>query len=106
MFIKYDELDLLELFEDEPVSITGNKEDGKLIYTYKDERNFQLVLTLNTYAKTIRLSITYNDFIVFSGGFNHVTSITKKDDYAMIIHVNEEPTLKVKFYQQVGVELL
>lgn len=106
MFIEYDELDLLELFEGEPASITGNKKDGKLIYTYKDEQNFQLVLTLNTYAKTIRLSITYNDFIVFEGDFADVTSITKKDDRAMIIHVNKEPILKVKFYQQVGVELL
>ncbi|BAK15746.1 hypothetical protein SSIL_1323 [Solibacillus silvestris StLB046] len=45
MFIKYDEYDLLELFQSEPVSISGNIDDGELIYTYKDDQNFKVILT-------------------------------------------------------------
>ncbi|UTR15706.1 hypothetical protein MM221_03720 [Salipaludibacillus sp. LMS25] len=105
MFIKYDEYDLLELFQSEPVSITGNIDDGELIYTHKDEENFKVILTLDVYRQTISLSITFNDSIVFKGHFNNVTSV-KKYYKAMVICVRKEDRLKVKFYKQVGVELL
>lgn len=105
MFIDYDEYDLLELFESEPVSITGNIEDGKLIYSYKDNQNFEVILTLDVYKQTSTVSITYNDAIVFTGDFKNVTSI-KKSDKAMLINVDDKETIRVKFHQQVGVELL
>lgn len=105
MFIKYDEYELLDLFQSEPVSITGNIDDGELIYTYKDDQNFKVILTLDVYQQTSSLSITFNDSIVFTGDLNNVTSI-KKDDKVMVINVGEEEKLKVKFYKQVGVELL
>ncbi|MGX1081372.1 hypothetical protein RKD51_002509 [Bacillus sp. SLBN-57] len=47
MFIKYNEYDLLELFESEPVSIADDPEAGELIYTFKDNQNFKLILTLD-----------------------------------------------------------
>mgnify|MGYP003550882158 FL=1 len=105
MFIKYDEYDLLELFQSEPVSISGNIVDGELIYTYKDDQNFKVILTLDVYQQTSSLSITFNDSIVFTGDLNNVTSI-KKDDKVMVINVGGDEKLKVKFYKQVGVELL
>ena len=105
MKIKYDEYDLLELFQSEPVSITGNIDDGELIYTYKDDQNFKVILTIDVYKQTSSIGITFNDSIVFTGEFNNVTSI-KKVDKAMVINVGEEERLKVKFYKQVGVELL
>ncbi|MGX9290925.1 hypothetical protein ACSLGF_06800 [Bacillus sp. A015] len=105
MFIKYDEYDLLELFQSEPVSITGNLDDGELIYTYKDDLNFKLILSLDVYKQTSSISITFNDFVVFSGEFSHVTSI-KKHDRTLIMYVKEEERLKVKFYNQVGAELI
>ena len=105
MFIKYDEYDLLELFQSEPVSISGNIVDGELIYTYKDDQNFKVILTLDVYQQTSSLSITFNDSIVFSGELNNVSSI-KKDGKVMVINVGGDEKLKVKFYKQVGVELL
>lgn len=105
MFIKYDEYDLLELFQNEPVSITGNIDDGELIYSYQDSQNFKVILTLDVYKQTCSLSITYNDSIVFTGDFFNVTSIKKRDS-DMVIHVDEEDRVKVKFSKQVGVELL
>ncbi|MBD8037374.1 hypothetical protein H9635_11490 [Solibacillus sp. A46] len=105
MFIKYDEYDLLELFQSEPVSISGNIDDGELIYTYKDDQNFKVILTLDVYQQTSSLTITFNDSIVFSGELNNVSSI-KKDGKVMVINVGGDEKLKVKFYKQVGVELL
>jgi len=77
MYIKYNEYDLLELFESEPVSITGNIEDGQLIYSYEDNQNFKVSLTLDIYKQTSAVGITYNDSVVFSGEYNNVTSIKK-----------------------------
>lgn len=105
MFIKYDEYDLLELFQSEPVSISGNIDDGELIYTYKDDQNFKVILTLDVYQQTSSLTITFNDSIIFSGDLNNVSSI-KKDGKVMVINVGGDEKLKVKFYKQVGVELL
>ncbi|WP_339262597.1 hypothetical protein MKY07_13245 [Solibacillus sp. FSL W7-1472] len=105
MFIKYDEYDLLELFQSEPVSISGNIDDGELIYTYKDDQNFKVILTLDVYQQTSSLTITFNDSIVFSGDLNNVSSI-KKDGKVMVINVGGDEKLKVKFYKQVGGELL
>ncbi|EIT84005.1 hypothetical protein A374_18269 [Fictibacillus macauensis ZFHKF-1] len=105
MFIKYDEYDLLELFESEPVSITGNIDDGLLMYIYKDDQNFKVNLTLDVYQQTSSLSITFKDYIVFTGEFNNVTRI-KRYDKAMVIIVGEEEKIKLKFYKQLGVELL
>ncbi|MDG5471438.1 hypothetical protein P6709_06740 [Jeotgalibacillus sp. ET6] len=105
MFIKYDEYDLIELFQSEPVSITGNLDDGVLIYTYKDDYNFKVILTLDVYEQTSSLSITFKDSIVFSANFSNVTSI-KKVDETMVMVVGAEERIKVKFYKQVGVELL
>ena len=105
MSIKYDEYDLLELFQSEPVSISGNIDDGELIYTYKDDQNFKVILTLDVYQQTSSLTITFSDSIVCSGKLNNVSSI-KKDGKVMVINVGGDEKLKVKFYKQVGVELL
>lgn len=105
MYIKYDEHDLLELFESEPSSITGNIEDGELIYSYQDNQNFEVILTLDVYGQSCNLSITYNEFVVFTGDFFNVTSL-KKTNNDMIIYVEDEARADVKFSKQVGVELL
>ena len=105
MYIKYNEYDLLELFESEPVSITGNIEDGQLIYSYEDNQNFKVSLTLDIYKQTSAVGLTYNDSVVFSGEYNNVTSI-KKSDEALIINVHEKETIKIKFHPQIGAELM
>ncbi|MCY7801532.1 hypothetical protein MOB49_02835 [Bacillus haynesii] len=105
MFIKYNEYDLLELFESEPVSIADDPEAGELVYTFKDNQNFKLILTLDVYQLTCSLDITYKDFSVFTGVFHNVTSIKKIEDF-MVVSIEEEERIKVKFTKQIGVELL
>ncbi|OJT58602.1 hypothetical protein [Bacillus licheniformis] len=105
MFIKYNEYDLLELFESEPVNIADDPEAGELIYTFKDNQNFKLILTLDVYQLTCSLDITYKDFLVFTGVFQNITSIKKVEDF-MVISIGEEKRIKVKFTKQIGVELL
>lgn len=104
-FIKYNENDLMELFQSEPVSVFGNMDAGGLIYTYKDNNNFKIILSLDVYRQSINLSIAYNDINVFTGELLNVTSITKIEE-SMLVKVNNENKLEVKFSNQVGVELL
>lgn len=105
-FIKYNENDLLELFQSDPVCIFGNIDAGGLIYTYKDNHNFKIILSLDVYQQSINLSITYNDLNVFTGELLNVTSITKTDEESMLVKVNNEKKLEVRFSNQVGVVLL
>lgn len=105
-FIKYNENDLLELFHSDPVCIFGNIDAGGLIYTYKDNHNFKIILSLDVYQQSINLSITYNDLNVFTGELLNVTSITKTEEESMLVKVNNEKKLEVRFSNQVGVVLL
>ncbi len=54
MFIEYSEYELLELFQSEPISITGNLDDGELMYMYE----------MDVYKQTVNLSITFKDLRV------------------------------------------
>src|SRR5699024_512447 len=105
MYIKYNEYDLLELFESKPISITGSIEDGQLIYSYENNQNFKVILTLDLYKQTSAVEVTYNDFVMYSSEINNVTSI-KKIGEALIINVHEKETIKIKFHPQIGAELM
>ena len=48
MYIKYDESELFEFFECEPVPV-GDDDAGDLIFTYSDNE-FKLILFLSTYS--------------------------------------------------------
>lgn len=105
MFIEYSEYELLELFQSEPISITGNLDDGELMYMYEDDRKFKLIFILDVHKQTVSLSITFKDLLVFKGEFSNVTSM-KKDDGILRVYTAGKENFKVIFSNQVGVELL
>ncbi len=53
MFIKFDDLDMLEFFKEDPVSIS-DYEEGDLIYSLENKLGFKVILTLDTYSKKIQ----------------------------------------------------
>ena len=59
MFIKFDDLDMLDFFENEPLVI-GEKEEAKFIYSIKDSRQFSMTLVVDTYAKMKRYRNEWN----------------------------------------------
>ncbi len=69
MFIKYDEYELLELFEKEPVVI-GDEEAGMFIYSKNDDLGFKLVLTISIYEKQCNLSLNYQSLAIPIFEFN------------------------------------
>ena len=76
VFIKFDNLDMLEFFENEPISI-GEEGEAKFIYSMKDSFQLSMTLTVDTYAKKIDISVRYSDNTVFAGEFDNVLEIKK-----------------------------
>ena len=50
MFIKFDDLDMADFFENEPIYI-GEEGEAKFMYCIKDSHQFSMILTVDTYAK-------------------------------------------------------
>ncbi len=103
MFIRFDDLDMLEFFEEDPVPI-GDYEEGNLIYSLEDKLGFKLILTLDTYSKKIDISVTYNDNIIFTGEYSEVLEI-KKADNNLIVYLSDNKRILLKKDKQIGVIL-
>ncbi|QAA34157.1 hypothetical protein [Clostridium manihotivorum] len=104
MDIKYDEYELLELFCNEPISI-AEKEAGEFIYSFEDGKGFKLVMLMDVYRNECNLTLTFKELIGFTCKINEVESINKIND-DMVIKDKSKNILKVKFKEQVGIELL
>ena len=101
MFIKFDDLDMLEFFENEPISI-GEESEGNMIYSIKDNRQFSMALTVDTYGKKVDIYIRYNDNTVFAGEFDNVLEIRKSGD-VLLVEMEGEKRLVLKKYSCLGV---
>ena len=57
MFIKYDEIELMEFFESEPIFI-GDEEAGECMYVRR-QGDFKIILVISTYEMYIKVSVSY-----------------------------------------------
>lgn len=101
MFIKYDELELFEFFENAP-SVIGEYEAGDCIYSYQ-QNNFKVILLISTYEMYIEISITYNDNIIYSQKHDNVIEIRKSDLGNLKLLLDKENTIIIKKEPQIGV---
>lgn len=101
MFIEYDELELLEFFEGEPVVI-GEFEAGNVIYSYKNN-NFKMVLLISTYEMYIKISITYNDNVVYCQKHDDILAINKVDTDNLKVIGDKKSVVILKKSPQIGV---
>ena len=93
MFIIFDDLEMLDFFENEPISI-GEEEEAKYIYSIYDSNHLSMVLTVDTYAKKVDISVRYNDSTVFSGGFDNVSEIKKSENCLLVVNGEKRLVLK------------
>lgn len=101
MFIKFDDLDMLEFFENEPISI-GEEGEAKYIYSMKDSHQFSMTLTVDTYAKKINISVRYGDNTIFAGEFDNVLEIRKSKN-VLLVEMEGQKRLVIKKYSCLGV---
>ena len=101
MYIRYDESELFEFFECEPVPV-GDDNGGDLIFTYSDNE-FKLILFLSTYEMYVNISITYKDNIVYSQKYSNVLEINQIERLNIKIVLKDGNTLILKKNPQIGV---
>ena len=80
MYIEYDEFELLELFESEPDSLSGNMEDGEISYTSKKDSGFELTIFIYTYQQECGIYLSHNEREIFSASLKEISKIIQKDN--------------------------
>lgn len=103
MFIKFDDLEMLDFFENGPISI-GEEGEAKFIYSIKDSHQFSMTLTVDTYAKIIEISVRYSDNTIFTGEFDNVLEIRKSED-VLLVEMENKKRLVLKKYSCLGVAI-
>lgn len=101
MFTKFDEFEVNDFFEKEPVYI-GEYEEGNWIYTL-EEGLFKLVMMVDTYRAVVEVSVSYQNNLVCSGIYKNVEEIRKSDDEALRIIIAEESNIILKKGMQLGI---
>lgn len=103
MFIKFDDLDMLVFFENDPISV-GEEDEAIFIYSIKDSHQFSMILTVDTYAKIIDISVRYSDNTIFAGEFDNVLEIRKSED-VLLVEMENKKRLVLKKYPCLGVAI-
>ena len=101
MFIKFDDLDMVDFFENQPIPI-GEEGEAQFIYSIKDRHQFSMTLTVDAYAKKVDISVMYSDNTIFAGEFDNVLEIRKSED-VLFVEMENKKRLVIKKYPCLGV---
>ena len=101
MFIRFDDLDLLDFFENEPISV-GAIEEDRLIYSTKDRTELSMTMAVDAYSRIIHISINYKNQIVFSSQFQNILEIKKRND-TLLVETEEHKRIVIKKSPCLGV---
>ncbi|EOQ22281.1 hypothetical protein COE20_28645 [Bacillus cereus] len=96
MDIKYDEYELLELFESEPEDFLI---EGAGVYLYRkiDSLGFKLIMIMSVYENTVNLSLSYNEGCVFDVNMESVERVYTRNDILHIQCSEEKKAIEVRF---------
>ena len=99
MFIKYDEYELNNFFENEPISI-GDVSSGEFIYSYI-ECDFKLVMTVLVYEQIVSIAISYSKKTICNIKIAEIDRIESGDD-VLYIYTKENKVYVLKKKPIVG----
>lgn len=92
MYINCEILDLIEFFEKEPQYIFG-EETGEFLLT-REKNEFELVLTVSLYEKTVAMTLNYNNNLIYTQTYKNVNRIFKCDN-ALVIEIEKKQNIKI-----------
>jgi len=94
--IKYDEYELLELFESEPEDFLI---EGACVYLYRriDHLGFKLIMIMSVYENTVKLSLSYNEGCLFDVSMESVERVYSRNDTLHIQCTEEKKAIEVRF---------
>ncbi|WP_300382039.1 hypothetical protein [Clostridium sp.] len=106
MYIKYDEYELLELFENEPVSVFDD-EAGVFIYSRNDNLGFKLVMTMSIYEFECNISLNHDSYQkpIFEFKLKDVDSIKCDADKMLFIRKESEQSVIIHFKPNYSVDI-
>ena len=93
----FDEYDLLELFNAEPITI-GPYGSGLYIYRKKNSNGVKVSLSLSTHENKCRVSLSINEITFLNVELNNVENLHKKDGWLRIHQNNGEKDFFICFY--------
>ncbi|MUK87331.1 hypothetical protein GMD78_02810 [Ornithinibacillus sp. L9] len=98
MYINFNEYEMLELFESDPVVI-GQYEAGNFIYSKTDEFGFKLVFTISIYENECIVSLSHQSYKtpIVDYRFKDVVALVKNEDCLILKRNNNEELIKVFF---------
>lgn len=98
MFIQYNEFELLELFEKEPVSVFDD-ESGVFIYSKDDNLGFHLVMLMSVYECKCSIGLSYTKYktSIFNLDFDNVDSIKCDKEKMSIVMKNSKKNVIIYF---------
>lgn len=94
MFLKIDQYDLLEFFENDP-EILCDEGDGQYSYSCK-KQDFEMLFVIDIYKQEVMTAIDYNRQIIFFGTFSNVAEIKKDKDILIFISQGDKITIVKK----------
>ena len=77
MFIKYDEIELMQFFESEPIFI-GDEEAEECMYVRR-QGDFKIILVISTYDMYIKVSVSYKENVIYSENHSSISGIERID---------------------------
>ena len=101
MFINFDELDMLDFFEEEPIFI-GEEGEVKYLYSVRDVYQLSMTLVIDAYAKQIEIAVSHRYNTIFAGQFEEVFEIRKSND-DLIVNMKNGKRLIIKKNSCLGV---
>lgn len=106
MYIKYDEYELLELFENEPVSVF-DEDAGVFIYSRIDNLGFKLVMTMSVYEYECNISLNHHNYQkpIFEFKLKDVDSIKCDNEKMFFNRKGDEQEVTIYFKPNYSVNL-
>lgn len=106
MYIKYDEYELLELFENEPVSVF-DEEVGTFIYSKFDNLGFKLVMMMSIYDFECNMSLNHDSYQkpIFEFKLKDVDSIKCDDGKMLFIRKDNKQSVIIHFKPNYSVDI-
>jgi hypothetical protein len=103
MFTKYNDLDLLELFWSESESLTGEIDDGEVLYR-REISDFKLMLFIYTYEMKCNVFLSYKDENILSIELDNISEL-KRNENQLYFYRNGSVKLSVIFGKIFSIDL-
>ncbi|MGE7307567.1 hypothetical protein ACQKJG_27445 [Priestia megaterium] len=96
--MEYNEYELLELFEDEPVVVV-DEQTGMFMYSKNDDYGFQLILTTSVHENKCSVSLGYEHFkgLIFDFELEDINQIKGENNCLTILGNGGSTELEISF---------